>query len=236
MAALAERAVADARAQPVDMSGPLCGVQDWYIIDSTTVRVRDALREECPGTGAYAALKVHTVLSVGCGAPGRDHFSPARPHDRRHLAIDESWQGYSLLPELGYASIERLRACEAQNVHVVIRLKDDWKPKVDYIAWGQVTKTFCPGTNLDARRAEDILRRAGRAIDAEVHVGGDKHPLPLRLIGGHTPKGYCFFLTNLPARGRSRTSTAYAGRSNCASDWTRQYTASTRWIPSGPAP
>jgi hypothetical protein len=124
MAALAERAVADARAQPVDMSGPLCGVQDWYIIDSMTVRVRDALREECPGTGAYAALKVHTVLSVGCGAPGRDHFSPARAHDRRHLAIDEAWRGYGLLADLGYASIERLRACEAHNVHVVIRLKD----------------------------------------------------------------------------------------------------------------
>jgi hypothetical protein len=101
MAALAERAVADARAQPVDMSGPLCGVQDWYIIDSTTVRVRDALCEECPGTEAYAALKVHTVLSVGCGAPGRDHFSPARPHDRRHLAIDESWRGYGLLAASG---------------------------------------------------------------------------------------------------------------------------------------
>jgi hypothetical protein len=63
-----------------------------------------------------------------------------------------------------------------------------------------VTKTFCPGTNLDARRAEDILRRAGRAIDADVRVGGNKHPLPLRLIGGHTPKASGFFLTNLPPR------------------------------------
>jgi putative transposase len=200
MAALAERAVADARAQPVDVSGPLCGVQDWSIVDSTTVRVRDALREEFPGTGEYAALKVHKVLSVGCGAPVRYHFSPARAHDRRYLAIDESWRGYGLLADLGYASIERLRACEAHNVHFVIRLKDNWKPKVDSIARGQVTKTFFPGTNLDALLAEDILMRAGRAIDADVHVGGDKHPLPLRLIGVHTPKGYGFFLTNLPPR------------------------------------
>jgi hypothetical protein len=51
MAALAERAVAYARAPQVDLSGPLCGVKDWYIVDSTTVRVRDTLREEFPGTG-----------------------------------------------------------------------------------------------------------------------------------------------------------------------------------------
>jgi putative transposase len=200
MAALAERAVAYARAQQVDLSGPLCGVKDWYIVDSTTVRVRDALREEFPGTGEYAAIKVHKVLSVGCGAPVRYHFSPAREHDSRHLTIDESWRGYGLLADLGYASIERLRACEAHSVHFVIRLKDNWKPKVDYIARGQVTRTFFPGTNLDALLAEDILMRDGRAIDADVHVGGDKHPLPLRLIGVQTPKGYCFFLTNLPPR------------------------------------
>jgi hypothetical protein len=76
MAALAERALAYARAQQVDLSGPLGGVHDWYIVDSTTVTVRDALRGEFPGTGEYAAIKVHKVLSVGCGAPVRYHFSP----------------------------------------------------------------------------------------------------------------------------------------------------------------
>ncbi len=200
MAALAERAVAYARAQQVDLSGPLCGVKDWYIVDSTTVRVRDALREELPGTGEYAAIKVHKILSVGCGAPVRYHFSPAREHDSRHLTIDESWRGYGLLADLGYASIERLRACDAHGVRVVIRLKDNWKPKVDYIARGQVTRTFFPGTDLDALLAEETLVLDGRAIDADVHIGGGKHPLHLRLVGVHTPKGYCFFLTNLPPR------------------------------------
>jgi hypothetical protein len=52
MAALADRALADARAQQVDLSGPLCGVTDWYLVDATTVTGREALRQECPGTGA----------------------------------------------------------------------------------------------------------------------------------------------------------------------------------------
>jgi hypothetical protein len=200
MEALAERALAYARAQQVDLAGPLCGVTDWYIVDSTTVKVRDALMDDFPGTGNYAAIKVHKVLSVGCGAPVQYHFSPAREHDSRHLEVNESWRGYGLLADLAYASLARLRACDAHAVQFVIRLKDNWKPKVDYIARGQVTQAFFPGTDLDALLAEETLRLDGRAIDADVHVGQRTHALPLRLVGVQTPKGYCFFLTNLPPR------------------------------------
>jgi hypothetical protein len=63
-----------------------------------------------------------------------------------------------------------------------------------------VTQEFFPGTDLDVLLEEEILVRDGRAIDADVHVGGPKHPWHLRLIGVHTPKGHCFFLTNLPPR------------------------------------
>jgi hypothetical protein len=200
MAALAERALAYARAQAVDLPGPLSGVQDWDIVDSTTVRARDALREDFPGTGNYAAIKVHKILSVGCGAPVRYHFSPAREHDSRHLHIDESWQGSGLLADLAYASLARLRACNEPHVRFVIRLKDHWQPKVDRIARGQVAQECFPGTDLDALIEERRLILDGRALDADVRVGDPKHPLHFRLVGVRTPKGYCFFLTNLPPR------------------------------------
>jgi putative transposase len=200
MAALADQALAYARAQQVDLSGLLGVVKDWYIVDATTVTVRDALREEFPGAGAYAAIKVHKVLSVGCGAPVHYHFSPARDHDSRHLTIDASWRGCGLLADLAYASLARLRACNAHGVRFVIRLKDNWKPKVDAIARGRVTQEFCPGTDLDVLLEEEVLALDGRAIDADVRVGRTKDPLHLRLIGIHTPKGYGFFLTNLPPR------------------------------------
>jgi hypothetical protein len=175
-------------------------VKDGYIVDSTTVTVRDALREEFPGTGAYAAVKVHKVLSVGCGAPVRSHMSPAREHDSPHLQIDESWRGYGLLADLADASLARLRACHTYAVRFVIRLKENWKPKVESIARGHVTREFFPGTDLDTLLAAEPLVLDGRAIDADVHVGGGPHPRLLRLVGVQTPKGYCFFLTNLPPR------------------------------------
>ena len=131
MAALAERALAYARAQQVELSGPRGGVTDWYIVEATTVTVRDALRQEFPGTGNDAALNVHKVLSVGCGAPVQYHCSPAREHASRHLQLDASWRGYGLLADLAYASLARLRACEAHGGRCVIRLQEHWKPKVD---------------------------------------------------------------------------------------------------------
>jgi putative transposase len=200
MAALADHALVYARSQQVDLTGILGGVKDWYIVDSTTVHVRDGLRDEFPGTGDYAAVKVHKVLSVGCGVPVHDHFSPAREHDSRHLTLDASWRGCGLLADLAYASLARLRACNDYEVRFVIRLKDNWKPKVDHLARGHVSQEFCPGTDLDALLEQDILVLDGRAIDADVHVGGTKHPLHLRLVGVHTPKGYGFFLTNLPPK------------------------------------
>jgi len=200
MAALAEQALAYARAQQVDRSGPLCGVTDWYIVDATTVTVRDALRQELPGAGDDAAIKVHKVLSVGCGAPVQYHFSPAREHDSRHLQIDESWRGYGLLADLASASLARLRACDAHGVRFVMRLKENWKPKVDDLARGQVTQAFFPGSDFDALLADDTLVLDGRTIDADVPIGQGRERVHVRLVGVQSPKGYGFFLTHLPPR------------------------------------
>lgn len=200
IAALAERALAYARAPQVDLPGPLSGVQAWDIVDSTMVTIRNARLKAFPGTGDDAAIKGHKVLSVGCGAPVRYHLSPAREHDSPHLQIDESWRGDGRLADLAYASLARLRACTTDDVRLVIRLNDHGKPKVEDIARGQVTREFCPGTALDALLTEETLVLDGRAIDADVHVGGGPHPRLLRLVGVQTPKGSCFFLTNLPPR------------------------------------
>jgi hypothetical protein len=151
-------------------------VKAWYVVDSTAVTVRDALRGEFLGTGEYAAIKGHKVLSVDCRAPVRDHFSPAREHDRRHLTVDESWRGCGLLADLAYASLARLQACHDHGVRLVIRLKDHWKATVDLMVRGEVTQEFFPGTDPNVLLEEEILVRDGRAIDADVPVGEPKHP------------------------------------------------------------
>lgn len=198
MAALAENALEYARSVKLDLPGILGSVKDWWVVDSSTVKVNDAVKGALPGTGEYAAIKVHKRLSLGCGAPVGYHFSPAREHDSRHLDIDESWRGYGLLADLGYASLDRLRACQTHGVSFVMKLKQNWKPKVDSISRGDVRKTFFAGSDLDALIASETLLLDSRAVDAQVRVGSGAQVLALRLVGVFTPKGYCFFLTNLP--------------------------------------
>jgi len=200
MAALAARALADARAPQVDRSGPRCGGPDWSLVEATTVRGRDARREACPVTGDDAALTVHKVLSVGCGAPVRGHFSPAREHDRRHLQLDESWRGDGRLADRASARLDRLRACDTHGVRFVMRLTAHWQPTVDDLARGQVTPACFPGTDLATLLEDATLVLDGRAIDADVPSGRGSHALGLRLVGVQTPKGDGFFRTHRPPR------------------------------------
>lgn len=200
MQRLSEHAMAYAASLEVDLPALMGGVTDWRIVDSETVKLRVALASELPGCGKYAAIKVHKTLSVGTGCPLRYHFSPGKEHDSRHLEIDESWRGFGLLADLGYASLARLRACMAHEVAFVIRLKENWKPKVDHVARGTVTKTFFAGADFDALVEDDVLVIDDKAIDCDVRVGPAGRQIALRMVSVPTPKGHCFFLTNLPAR------------------------------------
>lgn len=182
--------------QPLDLSGILGGVKDWLIVDSTTVRLDDKLKSDYPGTGDYAALKVHKTLSVGRGTVVAYHFSPAKEHDSPHLTLDESWRGMGLLVDLGYASLTRLRECQQFGVSIIMRLKEGWKPKVERIVRGNLSRTFAPGTELDLVLKDDALI-LGNCIDADVTVGPDA--IPMRLVGVFVPeRGYFFYLTNVP--------------------------------------
>lgn len=206
MDAVCRRALAFAAAEPLDLPGALGAyVRDWHIVDSMTVQLEKELQEEYPGAGDYAALKVHKRYSVGVGTTIAFHLSPAREHDAPHLTIDESWRGLGLLCDLGYASHDLLRACAEFDVRYVIRLKENWKARVTHIARGQEAATFVAGTDFDQLRAEGVIRLDGRVIDLDVDLGSGRKTFRARLVGVHTDKGYCFYLTNLPPKAAPRT-------------------------------
>jgi hypothetical protein len=184
-----------ARSQSVDLPGILGGVRDWRIVDSETVALDKRLLAEYPSTGDYAALKVHKTLSVGTGTVVDYHLSPAREHDSPHLTLDETWRGMGLLVDLGYASVARLGDCDRYGISIIIRLKDDWRPKVQRVTRADLKKTFVPGTDLDLF-LDDVYLELGNVVDVDVTVGAAN--LPVRLVGVRVPdKGYRFYLTNV---------------------------------------
>ena len=198
MEAVKERTLAYARALPLDLPGLLgAHVRDWHVVDSTTVKLDGRLKAEYPGAGDYAALKVHKRFSLGLGTVFDYHLSPARDHDAPHLRLDESWRGLGLLVDLGYASHALLRDCEQFGVKVVLRLKENWKSRVQEVHEGELLATFLPGTDLDTLIGGGTLRLRDKPIDLDVTVGKGKGVVQCRLVAVPGPKGWCFYLTNL---------------------------------------
>lgn len=195
---LLARALDAGQRQPRLLPGILAGVSDWRIVDATTVRLRDELVDTYPGAGDYAALKVHKEWSVGTGNLCTYKITPARDHDSPHVTVDEARRGSGLIADLAYVSLARLRDCDAHDVRYVVRLKDDWKPTVDRLVRGTGFPKMAKGEDFDALLEDDVIIRDGNPIDADVTLGRGALKVKSRLVGLATPKGYCFFLTNLP--------------------------------------
>jgi len=190
-------AIAIGERQPKLLPGILGGVRDWRVFDSTTIRLDDALVDTFPGTGEYAALKIHKEWSVGTGNLVGYKITPAREHDHPHLVVDDQRRGTGLIVDLAYASIKRLAECEEFDVRYVMRLKDNWKPTVDRLMGGAAFADAVEGADFDALLEHDVIVLDGHAIDADVTLGRGALKVRSRLVGIPTPKGYCFFLTNL---------------------------------------
>jgi putative transposase len=197
---LLDKAIALGEQQPKLLPGILGSVADWRVFDSTTIRLDDALVDTFPGAGEYAALKIHKEWSVGTGNLVAYSITPAREHDSPHLIVDERRRGTGLLIDLGYASIERLAECEMYDVRFVMRLKENWKPTVNRLVRGAAFRDAVEGADFDALLEQDIVVLDGHAIDADVTVGRGARKVQCRLVGIPTPKGYCFFLTNVSRR------------------------------------
>jgi putative transposase len=200
LAHLLEGAIAVGQAQPKLLPGILRGRVDWRIFDSTTVKLPNdpELQKEYPGAGDYAAIKIHKEFSIGTGNLVGYQFSPARDHDSPFLVVDETRRGTGLLVDLGYASLARLADCDTYDVRYVMRLKDNWKPRVDRLVRGSISDAVIDGDDFDVLLEQDLICLDGRTIDADVTLGRGSVVVHSRLIGIHTPKGYCFFVTNLP--------------------------------------
>ncbi len=195
--ALLDKAIAVGQRQEKLLPGILGGVRDWRVFDSTTIRLDDALIDSFPGTGEYAALKIHKEWSVGTGNLIAYKITPAREHDSPHLVVDEHRRGTGLLIDLGYASIERIAQCDKFDVQYVMRLKDNWKPTVARMVRGAAFGAAVEGADFDALLEDELVILNGNAIDADVTIGRGTLKARCRLVGLPTPKGYCFFLTNV---------------------------------------
>lgn len=197
MRELARTAQAYVNGMPKHLPGILAGRRDWRIVDSTVVKLSDKLAEVWPGTGEYAALKVHKVYSVGTENIASYHITPARRHDGPELVINESWRGTGLIADLGYAGFQLLRDCREHDVHVVMRLKDKWNVYLDGAADAAARASWI-GVDAGALGSAEFKIDGEEPLDVDVVVGRRGESIPMRLVGIPMEKEYGLFLTNLP--------------------------------------
>jgi hypothetical protein len=199
MKELDSRARAYLLRMPKHLPGVLAGRSDWRVFDSTTVRLSDKLREVYSGTGDYAAIKVHMELSLGIENVVAWHITPARDHDAPHLVVDESRRGSGLIVDLGYVSHDLLRKCHEHDVHLVVRLKNGWKVRLDdEIRAGQVCEWTASEEVFACFDGASLLDRMDEPLDVDVRMGGPRNSVRARLVNVETPEGFRAFLTTVP--------------------------------------
>jgi hypothetical protein len=199
MERLLRRALDSVATLPTLLPGILgTGVEDWRVFDSETITLRPALAEIFPASGSPAGVKVHKELSLGRGCMVDYHLSPAREHDSPHLVVDDRYRGMGLIIDLGYVSLKRIRECDERGVRYVVRLKENWKPRIVAIHRGDVRCEICPEADLDLTLADERIALDGRCVDATVVLGKGEHAVTARLVMIPGPEGYLIYLTNLP--------------------------------------
>ena len=193
-----EQALFHVRALPVFLPGNLGVVRDWIIVDSETVTLRKALKKSFPSTSKKkGGIKIHKYFSVGLGCMVGYRLSSARENDNRNFEITEKDRGLGYLVDLSYASIAFIKSCAKYNVKFVIRLKENWQPRVTQVVIAQLGDYFFEGMNF--RFACDIgsIILDDRPIDLNVVIGQGNKKAHCRLVGVQGPHGYLFYLTNL---------------------------------------
>lgn len=185
---------------PVLLPDAIAGVKDWIVIDSETVQLHRTLKGAYPGTGDYAAVKVHKAWSIGRHNMVDFELTPARDHDSTRFSVTEAHRGYGFLFDLGYASHARLRACQEHGASFVVKLKSGWKAAIDAVHVGEVTRQLAGTDIADAVAFGELACRDG-VIDADVMMGAGRGAYPMRLVAIETKeKALCVFLTNLDRR------------------------------------
>jgi putative transposase len=132
-------------------------------IDSTVLRLHDALAGRFPGTRTNhspAAAKLHLVMSVLGRGPRSVKITDQRTHDARVRHLGSWVRGNLLLFDLGYYSFRAFSSIRREDGFFITRLKDGANPEVQEVLDDTCTPLIQPGSQLCevlARTRRDVL-------------------------------------------------------------------------------
>jgi putative transposase len=173
-------------------------MRDWLVVDSETVTLSKQLAQELPGTSDRGALKVHKIYSLGLGNIVDVWTSPAKEHDGPHLHVGEWMRDCVLIVDLGYASLDLIRACREHGVYLVMRLKSGWKPTLERLEVDGTEVPLDDGMVLEGLTESQVADFDGSTIDADAVFGVGCKKVRARLVGVPAGDMYHWAVTLLP--------------------------------------
>lgn len=208
-----------------DADGRACvRFADIVGIDSTVLRLHDALSKRFPGTRTNhspAAAKLHLVMSVLGRGPRSVKITDERTHDARVRHLGSWVRGNLLLFDLGYYSFRAFSSIEREGGFFITRLKDGANPELQQVLDDTDTPLIQPGAQL-----RDVLARTRRdRLDVKADLrfrrrtyGGVTHgdSETFRVVAIRDPESRAFhvYVTNIDAEQLTADEIAatYAGR------------------------
>jgi len=186
------------------------GIREVLCIDSTVVRLHDALARRYPAcrtNHTQAAAKLHVVLNVRGEGPQSVKLTSERVHDGPVLQAGRWVAGRLLLFDLGYFRYQLFDAIGRQGGYFLTRLKQNANPALLRLHRRHRGRAIAvEGQRL--REVEPRLQRQVLDVEAEVRFRRRRYrgrrsgaTLTVRIVGvRNIERGtYHWYVTNLPA-------------------------------------
>lgn len=198
--------------------------KDIVNIDSTVLRLHDALARRMPGTRTNhspASAKVHLVQSVIGRGPRSVKITNGRTHDNRVRHLGAWVKDCLLLFDLGYYDFRAFSSIARSGGFFVSRLKDGANPEVTEVIEGasaSVVRTGAKLADVLASTKQDRLDLRCLLTFRRRAWAGRRHGAAevFRIVAIRNPETRCFhvYITNIEAErlGPDEIAAVYAGR------------------------
>lgn len=151
--------------------------RDVMVIDSTVIKLHDALAKTFPGcrtNTAPASCKLHAVMSVKGRGKSTVKLTNGRVHDRRKLVVGDWVKGRLLLFDLGYYHFQLFKNIVRAGGHFLTRLKDNANPTIVRVFNGSpADHRRLVGKTLQAVLCD--LRRGILDVEVEVRASARRY-------------------------------------------------------------
>lgn len=198
--------------------------EDIVGIDSTVLRLHDALSKPFPGTRTNhspAAAKLHLVMSVLGSGPQSVKLTDQRTHDGRVRHLGAWVEGKLLLFDLGYYNFRAFSSIRREGGFFISRLKDGANPELRAVIGDTCTPLIQPGAKLGdvlARTRRDVLDvKATLHFKRRAYAGiahGDSETFRIVAVRDPNTRKLHTYITNIDAERLTAEEIAatYAGR------------------------